>query len=211
MIKKGVIFDLDGTLWNTVTQIVPAWNRVFEKYDTCCKLTESTAIALMGKTAPEIAATLMPELPETEREKILYECCLEEYKVLRKIGGTLYPQLYEVLTQLKEKYFLGIVSNCLDGYIQTFLEYNRFGDLFDDTECAGCTGKSKGENIRLMINRNGLDKVIYVGDTQGDFAASRFAEIPFVHASYGFGAVEDAEYRIARFSDIEALSAKLLD
>lgn len=211
MIKKGVIFDLDGTLWDTITQIVPAWNRVLEKYGAGCVLTEEVAMGMMGKTASEIAEMLMPQLPKADRDNILQECCLEEYDVLRKIGGTLYPDLLNVLTRLHEKYFLAIVSNCLDGYIQTFLQYHRFENLFDDTECAGCTGKSKGENIKLVIERNKLDKAIYVGDTQGDFNAARFAEVPFVHADYGFGTADGAEHRINRFCEIEELVEKLLN
>ena len=209
--KKGIIFDLDGTLWDTITQIVPAWNRVFEKHGAGCILTEKSAMGMMGKTASEIAEMLMPHLQKEDRENILQECCLEEYEVLRKIGGTLYPELQDVLTRLHKKYFLAIVSNCLDGYIQTFLEYHGFSDMFDDTECAGCTGKSKGKNIKLVVKRNNLEKAIYVGDTEGDFKSAQFAEVPFVHAGYGFGTADGAEYKINRFCEIEELAEKLLD
>lgn len=52
---------------------------------------------------------------------------------------------------------------------------------------SGRTGMSKGENIRLLLERNGAARAVYVGDTQGDETAARFAGIPFIHAAYGFG------------------------
>jgi phosphoglycolate phosphatase len=71
-----------------------------------------------------------------------------------------------------------------------------------DYECFGNTGKSKGENIKLLMKRNNLDDAVYIGDTQGDYEASVFAGIPFVFASYGFGSVEN--YYLA-ISDIKEL------
>lgn len=211
MKKRGIIFDLDGTLWDTVEQIVPAWNKILTQHKTGCELTVRDAQAMMGKTASEIAAVLMPHLPKETREEILKECCEEEYRVLRKIGGTLYPDLIETLTVLHEKYFLAVVSNCLEGYIETFLDYHSLHEFFDDTECAGHTGKPKGENIALTVMRNGLEKAVYVGDTQGDFDAARLAGIPFIHASYGFGKVDNADCSISSLHDLTKVAAELLE
>ena len=69
-----------------------------------------------------------------------------------------------------------------------------------DTECYGDTKKSKGENIRLVIERNHLQNCVYVGDTKGDCEAAKAAGIPFIFAAYGFGNVEtfDKEIRDVR-------------
>ena len=61
-----------------------------------------------------------------------------------------------------------------------------------DIECYGNTLLSKGENIKLVIERNGIQNGFYVGDTMGDFNAAKFAEIPFVYVKYGFAKVEGA-------------------
>ena len=42
-------------------------------------------------------------------------------------------------------------------------------EYFEDFECAGNTGKPKGENNKLVIERNNLKSPVYVGDTQGGF------------------------------------------
>ena len=76
---------------------------------------------------------------------------------------------------------------------------------FTDIECYGNTDLSKGENNKLVIERNNLKNAVYVGDTQGDADSAEFAGIPFVFASYGFGSVKKYDYIINKFSDILSL------
>ena len=49
--------------------------------------------------------------------------------------------------------------------------------------------KQKNENITLIVNRNNLDKAVYVGDIQGDYDATMKAGLPFIHAKYGCGKI----------------------
>lgn len=56
---------------------------------------------------------------------------------------------------------------------------------------SGRTQLTKGENISLVIKRNGIDSAFYVGDTIGDQIASKDANVPFVFAEYGFGNTEN--------------------
>ncbi|MFP3471895.1 hypothetical protein R0J90_17765, partial [Micrococcus sp. SIMBA_144] len=63
----------------------------------------------------------------------------------------------------------------------------------------GRTGLSKGENIQLIIERNNLTSPIYVGDTEGDRKAARYARIPFIYAQYGFGQVTEYDDVIEAF------------
>ena len=73
---------------------------------------------------------------------------------------------------------------------------------FDDYECAGRTGLSKGDNIKLVVQRNHLQKPVYIGDTISDYAAARAAGVPFIFAEYGFGEVENPDYTAKTFEDI---------
>ncbi|MNW70116.1 hypothetical protein D3C74_493110 [compost metagenome] len=52
------------------------------------------------------------------------------------------------------------------------------------------------------MQRNNLANPVYVGDTEGDQSAAAFAGIPFVFASYGFGAVSCPDYTINRLNDL---------
>lgn len=207
--KKAIIFDLDGTLWDSTRQILPAWNQALAEKQVEKRLTYEEICACMGKTTEEIAVLLFPALPKEESVPLVVSCCERELDVLLESGGSLYPGLAETLAALREKYHLYIVSNCLDGYIQSFLTYHRFWDCFEDLECLGRTGKTKGENIRLIMERNAVDAAIYVGDTASDCAAAKKAGIPFVHAAYGFGKVE-AVPAILSIRELPAAADRLL-
>ena len=102
-------------------------------------------------------------------------------------------------------YKLFIVSNCIDGYIESFLRTSGLSNYFLDFECNGRTKLRKGENIELIIKRNNLKNAIYVGDTMGDKEAARYAKVPFVYASYGFGEVDEYDYLINSISDLGEL------
>ena len=60
----------------------------------------------------------------------------------------------------------------------------------------------KGENIRLVTERNHLDAAVYVGDIQGDYEASRQAGVGFIHAAYGFGKVDADVPEICTFAEL---------
>lgn len=54
----------------------------------------------------------------------------------------------------------------------------------------------------MLMEKNRLEHVVYVGDTQGDADACREAGIPFILAEYGFGDVPDARRRIRKISEL---------
>ena len=110
------------------------------------------------------------------------------------------------IKKLSKKYKLFIVSNCQDGYIQCFFKAHKLEKYFIDIECSGVTGLSKGENNKLIIERNHLKNPVYVGDTAGDRESAIVANIPFVYARYGFGNVDDYDYVIDNFEEILSLN-----
>ena len=82
---------------------------------------------------------------------------------------------------------LFIVSNCLPGYIESFLDVSGLGACFTAFESAGSTGLTKAGNIRLIAQRYGLKAPVYVGDTVMDEDSAAQAGCAFIHAGYGFG------------------------
>jgi phosphoglycolate phosphatase len=199
----SIIFDLDGTLWDAVDNILISWNEVLKKHPEAKRiLTVEELTACMGLKMDEIADKLFPYLTKAERLNILNECSDFELEYLAKNGAKLFDNIKDVIVELSSRYKLFICSNCQAGYIECFLKYFNLEQYFTDTECWGNTYLTKGENNRLLIERNHLTAPIYVGDTQGDLASSRFANIPFVFASYGFGSVDDYNYIISSPSDL---------
>lgn len=202
--KKGIIFDLDGTLWDSSFQVVRGFNDELKLHsDVDYVLTEEILKSQMGKTAPEIAKVFFPDLPEKRAMELMALCAKRERGYLAEYGGKLFADLEKTLIELEKRGFhLYIISNCECGYIETFMQVHKLDKYFEDIECHENTGLSKGENIKLMIERNTIDKAVYVGDTQGDCNATRFAGIPFVYAEYGFGCVDDPDFVIHTFGEI---------
>lgn len=202
----SIIFDLDGTLWNAIEGVCGAWETILSKYPNITKVvTPKEMEVCMGLQINEIGKKLFPDLDEDFQMKLMKEFCKTEQVYLGEHGGVLFSKLEEILKVLSEKYKLFIVSNCQDGYIQCFFKAHKLDRYFEDFECSGVTGLSKGENNKIIIERNKLKSPIYVGDTKGDAEAAKVAEIPFVYARYGFGDVEEYDYVIDSFEEILTL------
>lgn len=203
MSKNGIIFDLDGTLWDSCVAILPSWQKVITAHGIDRPpLTEEELGAYMGKTVEQIAPLMLPMLTVEEGVAIIMEGCEEECDELRRNGGTLYEDIIETLYTLSKNYSLYIVSNSQDGYVQTFVDHYKLHDIIEDFEMAGRTGKCKGDNIRLVIERNNLSKAVYVGDTVMDKEAADMAKVPFVFASYGFGDVKNPDFTLTKPADL---------
>lgn len=199
----SIIFDLDGTLWNSTDGVLRAWSNTLRNYkDIKRQVTKEDLESVMGLQVSEIGEKLFPGLGGDMQAKLLKECCMAECEHLGNYGGILYDNLEETLIRLSEKYKLFIVSNCEVGYIESFYKYHKLHRYFCDFENPGRTGLSKGENIKLIVKRNNLKNPIYVGDTIGDLKAAKVAGIPFIYASYGFGKVNEYDYVIDKFEDI---------
>ncbi len=208
--KKGLIFDMDGTLWDSSENVAASWTEKIRElnYDLP-DITKKDIMSVMGLTMDKIADILFSSLSKDERMELLRLCCDHENDYLRRHGGVLYPELEKTLKRLKEKYHLYIVSNCQSGYIESFLDYYSFGKYFDDIECYGNNLFEKGDNIALITKRNNLDKAWYIGDIQGDYDATMKAGLDFIHAAYGFGTIEQSVPELEKFSDLPELMEKL--
>lgn len=190
----GILFDLDGTLWDSTEAVTESWCRALkDQPDVRALPTHAQITGVMGMTAEDLTETLMPYLPLARRMELFDLCAQVENDYLRQHGGVLYEGLTETLETLHKKLRLAIVSNCNREYIDCFLEAHRLGEYFDDWECIGRSGLQKWENIRLVARRTGILSPVYVGDTVLDREAAEKAGVPFIHAAYGFGKVPGAD------------------
>ena len=209
--KDAILFDLDGTLWDTVDGCVHAWNEVLAALPgSGDPLTPARMRSYMGKTNQQIARLMMPTLSDADAMSIMAECSAHEHDYLRAHGCVkLFDGVLDTLRTLSETYDLYIISNCESGYIEIFLDLFDVWDLFRGRACPGDTGLLKGDNIRLILTNAGNPRAFYLGDTEGDEQAARQAGIPFVHAAYGFGAAKSPDATLRSFRDLPQLARTL--
>ena len=194
-------FDLDGTLWSPVEAITKAWQETAKIFNV--RLPSRNDIAnVLGLNKIDLMNKLYPEIDFETQMKFFEKATEICDEVIAAQGGTLFEGLDETLKILQKNFSLYIVSNCQDGYIERFLSFHKLGSYFCDSEHPDERCLSKGENLKALLNRNGFKNTIFVGDTQGDCDAARFAEVPFVYASYGFGKAVNPDYTISSFPEI---------
>lgn len=201
----GLIFDLDGTLWDAAEACTKAWNKSFDELGHTHQVNAETVRAVSGLRVETIFKEYFGFLPQGQ-----YQALLDAYKVNETIfvgqeGGELFPQVKETLAELHKQYPLFVVSNCLAGYIERFLDFHHLHGLFTDFECSGNTGQPKSENIRLLVERNKLQHPVYIGDTVWDQEAAQKANVPFIYAAYGFGKIDDPRLTIDAITALPSL------
>jgi phosphoglycolate phosphatase len=200
---NSIIFDLDGTLWDSTNVVLKAWNKVLTNEKIIKELISVQDLqSVFGLQHDHIGMKLFPYLSQKDRNLIMTKCYAEENITIKENGGELYSNIEEVIYKLSKIYDLYLVSNCQSGYIESFYEYHKMNKFFVDCECSGNTGNPKSDNIKLIIERNNIENPIYVGDTLGDFEAAQNNNIPFVLAEYGFGEVKNSPYIIKTIKDL---------
>lgn len=176
---KAIILDVDGTLWDTTGVVAEAWMQAASELmiplDT--PITADRLKQEFGKPMDEIAANLFPTLSESQRALVMESCCeYEEFYLENAREHLLFDGVKETILTLSQNYAVCIVSNCQKGYIELFLKKTGLENAITDFECFGNTGLSKGENIRLLMERAQITDAVYVGDTKGDADACTLPE-----------------------------------
>lgn len=198
----GIIFDMDGTLWDAVDSYCSVWNRTIEEFGlTGRSIERSQLIDMMGKTLDKIIEVVLPQM--SGNEGFITRLRENEQAMMPKLGGKLYDDVAEILAKLSKTYKLLMVSNCSANGLPNFLRFTGLESYISDTLSNGDNGLDKASNIGLIMERNVLQSALYVGDTESDREACSKAGVDFAWASYGFGKnVVQPEYTLKKFSDI---------
>ena len=201
----AIIFDVDGTLWDSRAVVARAWNQaVIDLKGENPGYTANDMTPLFGNTMDQIARMLFPDMEETQRQPLMRELIRYEDDFLTRESGAFYPGVSETIRRLACRYPLYILSNCQSGYIESVMDFGGFRDCITDHLCFEDTHLPKGDNLRQLIARHGLKNPVYVGDTGGDWKACQQAGIPMIFAAYGLGQVEGLP-TIHSFPELETL------
>ena len=204
MSYESLIFDIDGTLWDSRALVAEGYNIQLKKegLDHLCVTAEDLK-PLFGKVMTEIADVILASIPEEKRYDLMERCMDTENKYLFenecRIG---YPGVRETVEALAKKYRLFIVSNSQCGYPELCMDKLGLTAYIQGHLCFGDTGTSKGKTIRTLMEKHGIENCAYVGDTQGDYEATVEAGIPFIWATYGFGIPQGYAARIDSFEEL---------
>lgn len=206
----SLIFDLDGTLWDSTQACAKGWTQGVRMVDPKSKAFSPEDLAsIMGLTFDKAVEKLMPHSKKEEREEIGQICYQKEIEQISEMGAPLYEGVAEGIKELSQHYPLYIVSNCLEDYLVLFYQLSGLKDYFKDAECFGRTGNPKNLNIQSVIQRNQLKNPAYIGDTSGDQRAALFAGATYYHVNYGFGKPSEDCERFASFSELTQFLVRL--
>ena len=204
---ESLIFDIDGTLWDSRALVAEGYNIQLrsEGLDHLC-VTAEDFLPLFGKVMTEIADVIFTSIPLPERYALMDRCMATENEYLHqnpcRIG---YDGIKETMAALAKNHRLFIVSNSQCGYPELCMEKLGLTDYISGHLCFGDTGTEKGETIRRLMDRHGITDACYIGDTQGDCDAADQAGIPFIFAAYGFGNPSNYAAKIEKFEDLLGL------
>ena len=204
---KTLIFDIDGTIWDTRAISVRGYNAAMDEFGRPdLYVTAEYLATLFGRTGPEIADIVFADFPQEKRMDLFNRVLeLEDLELHNDPCQEDFPGVRETLRSLKEHYRLFVVSNCDCGYPELMMEKLGLQDGFEGHMCHGDTGLPKGDTIRILMERHGIEDAVYIGDTQGDLEASRRAGIPFIFCAYGFGSPESWDGKIDDFRQLPEL------
>ena len=178
---RGVIFDLDGTLANTLPLCIAAFRQAIEPL-AGRSLTDAEIVATFGPSEEGTITALIPEHYDAGVAAYLHH-----YEALHEGWPEPFPGILALLNGLKGRGVrLGLVTG--KGMKSAVLSLKRFGleAAFEEIEAGSPAGPRKAEAIRDILARWQMEpsQVVYVGDAPSDVTASREAGVAVVGAAW---------------------------
>lgn len=211
---KGIIFDLDGTLLNTIDDITKALNYALSK-NGLTNVTVSESKYLVGNGAKVLIERTLNKVCDSNWDMNLFENVYNDYMFsynLWKTNTTIpYQSVVKTLHILQRKNIkLAVLSNKPERDTKDVVK-KYFGDIFDIVRGGreGVPLKPDPTAVNEMISEMGLksDEVIYVGDSNVDMETGKNASLYSVGACYGFRTKKElvaagTDYTINSFYEI---------
>ena len=201
----SLIFDMDGTLWDGVEAYAQGFNDFFRHHGSVRSLKKSEIVGFMGMEERAYLEATLLEWPEEIRKQLYQEVAEYQYSRIQRDGGILFEGVHEGLHALSENFRLFIVSNCPALTIEYFMAWAGIRSWITDSIAHGSNYQPKHVNIRELITRHGLQRPVYVGDTDSDRKQAELVPLPFIFVDYGFGEAQKFDLRASSFSEFVAM------
>ena len=191
MNTKVIIFDLDGTLLNTLDDLTDSTNFALSKLNYPTRTIEEIK-SFVGNGVAKLIERAIPD-GKTNKD---YEKCLtifkEHYSINKYNKTAPYKNIINLLIKLKEKnYKIAVVSNKFDLAVKELCK-KYFPNLIDiaigENEANGIKKKPSPDTVNIALQQLGLTstQAIYVGDSDVDILTARNSNMPCISVSWGF-------------------------
>lgn len=177
----GILFDLDGTLLDTLDDLTDATNHTLAQLGYPLRSREEMR-RFVGNGA---ARQLQQSVPEGEPWEAALELYLPYYSTHCRIKTAPYPGIPETLAALREQYPVAIVSNKPDGATKALCA-DFFSGICAMGQSDGCPRKPAPDMVFRAMQEIGVDTCIYVGDSEVDILTAKNADVPCISVLWGF-------------------------
>ena len=180
----GILFDLDGTLLDTLEDLLDATNYAL-KVHGYPKRTLPELRRFVGNGAYNQMRLSVPEGTAPEKIQEVLDTYKPYYTAHCQNKTRPYEGIPEALAVLKEKYPLAIVSNKPDAAVKALCA-DYFPGLYALGEASDCPRKPAADMVFKAMQAIGVDSCIYVGDSEVDVLTAKNAGVPCVAVTWGF-------------------------
>ena len=181
----GVLFDLDGTLLDTLADLTDGVNYAVAQYG----YPERTKEQVRADIGNGAAKLIQLSIPEGADYRPVLETYRAYYNAHCQVKTGPYPGVTEALEELRRKYPVAVVSNKPDLTVKALCA-NYFPGIYALGETPDCPRKPAPDMLFKAMKELGVDRCIYVGDSEVDVFTAQTAGMPCISVTWGF---RDAE------------------
>ena len=182
--KTAILFDLDGTLLDTLQDLIDSTNATLAHFGYPLRTAEEVR-QFVGNGAKRLFELALPEgsTPQTVAEALAW--FKEYYPAHSQIKTKPYDGILEALEEIRKEFLVAVVSNKPDVAAKPLCK-TYFGDIYAQGESSACPRKPAPDMVFAAMKALGAESCIYVGDSEVDVLTAKNAGVPCLSVLWGF-------------------------